>query len=70
MRLLLVEDDRGAAGFLRSGLEAEHYQLEIATDGPGFSVDENPDALGSGLQLPPWLEGRREAIEGQLAPLG
>ncbi len=33
MRLLLVEDDRGSAGFLRSGLEAEHYQLEIATDG-------------------------------------
>jgi DNA-binding response OmpR family regulator len=33
MRLLLVEDDRGAAGFLRSGLEAEHYQLEVAMDG-------------------------------------
>ena len=33
MRLLLVEDDRGVAGFLRSGLEAEHYQLEVATDG-------------------------------------
>jgi DNA-binding response OmpR family regulator len=33
MRLLLVEDDRGAAGFLRSGLEAERYQLEVAADG-------------------------------------
>ena len=33
MRLLLVEDDRGAAGFLRSGLEAEHYQPAVATDG-------------------------------------
>jgi glyoxalase family protein len=43
--------------------------LEIATDGPGFSVDEAPGTLGEALQLPPWLEKRREEIEGSLAPL-
>ncbi len=41
MRLLLVEDDRSAAGFLRSGLEAEHFQLEVTSDGQ--------DALELGL---------------------
>ncbi|MEX2466858.1 MAG: VOC family protein, partial [Gemmatimonadota bacterium] len=44
--------------------------LEIATDGPGFTIDEDPDALGSGLMLPAWLEPRRETIEEQLTPLG
>lgn len=44
--------------------------LEIATDGPGFAVDEPQRALGSGLKLPPWLEERREDIETSLVPLG
>jgi glyoxalase family protein len=44
--------------------------LEIATDGPGFAVDEPAGALGSALKLPPWLEGHRSAIEGALVPLG
>lgn len=43
--------------------------LEIATDGPGFAVDEEPAALGSELRLPPWLEGEREAIRRELQPL-
>lgn len=43
--------------------------LEIATDGPGFAVDEDPDALGSSLQLPDWLEPDREKIQGLLPPL-
>jgi glyoxalase family protein len=38
--------------------------FEIATDGPGFFVDE-PE-LGSGLRLPPWLEPLRESIERRL----
>lgn len=42
---------------------------EIATDGPGFAVDEEPEALGTGLRLPPWLEERRAAIERRLGPL-
>jgi glyoxalase family protein len=43
--------------------------LEIATDGPGFVVDEDPRSLGRSLQLPPWLEDRREEIRGRLTPL-
>jgi len=43
--------------------------LEIATDGPGFAVDEAPATLGQELKLPEWLEGRREGIELALTPL-
>lgn len=44
--------------------------LEIATDGPGFLVDESQESLGSELRLPAWLEPRREEILSSLAPLG
>jgi glyoxalase family protein len=44
--------------------------LEIATDGPGFAVDEAGEELGSALMLPAWLEPRREVIAAGLAPLG
>src|SRR5699024_6459276 len=40
--------------------------FEIATDGPGFAVDEDPDKLGEKLILAPWLESRRKEIEAQL----
>lgn len=43
--------------------------LEIATDGPGFAIDEAPDHLGEALKLPGWLESRRPAIERTLVPL-
>ncbi|MCU1339537.1 MAG: Glyoxalase/bleomycin resistance protein/dioxygenase [Bryobacterales bacterium] len=43
--------------------------FEIATDGPGFLIDEPADALGSSLRLPPWLESTRESIEARLSPL-
>lgn len=39
---------------------------EIATDGPGFSVDEDPGHLGESLVLPPFLEENRRAIEAAL----
>lgn len=42
---------------------------EIATDGPGFAADEPLESLGERLSLPPFLEARRAAIEGGLAPL-
>ncbi len=42
---------------------------EIATDGPGFSVDEPVFELGSVLALPPWLETSRQQIEESLTPL-
>jgi glyoxalase family protein len=36
--------------------------FEIATDGPGFAVDEDPDTLGEAVALPPFLEPEREKI--------
>ena len=43
--------------------------FEIATDPPGFAVDESPDSLGRALKLPPFLEDRRAAIEAALPKL-
>lgn len=43
--------------------------FEIATDPPGFAVDEPPDQLGTRLQLPPQYEDRRAALEATLPPL-
>lgn len=43
--------------------------FEIATDPPGFTVDEPPERLGTGLMLPDWLEPRRGEIERALPPL-
>lgn len=43
--------------------------FEIATDGPGFAVDEPSAALGERLVLPPWLEPQRERIEAVLPAL-
>jgi glyoxalase family protein len=43
--------------------------FEIATDGPGFAIDEDPEELGRDLILPPFLEGRRQQIEAGLIPL-
>jgi glyoxalase family protein len=43
--------------------------FEIATDPPGFAVDERMDSLGNALKLPPFLEGRRAAIEAALPKL-
>lgn len=43
--------------------------FEIATDGPGFGVDEPNETLGESLVLPPWLEPHRGAIESKLPPI-
>ncbi len=43
--------------------------FEIATDGPGFAVDEDAETLGENLALPPFLEHRRNEIEAGLVPL-
>lgn len=43
--------------------------LELATDGPGFAVDEPMEHLGETLVLPPFLEARRAEIERGLTPL-
>lgn len=43
--------------------------FEIASDTPGFAVDEPFETMGEGLSLPPFLEPRREQIEAGLKPL-
>ena len=43
--------------------------FEIATDGPGFAVDEDPETLGEKVVLPPFLEHRREEILRGLKPI-
>jgi glyoxalase family protein len=43
--------------------------FEIATDAPGFAVDEPLLELGRSLKLPPWLEPDREQIAAALPPL-
>jgi glyoxalase family protein len=43
--------------------------FELATDGPGFAVDEAPERLGETLVLPPWLELHRAEIERRLPAL-
>lgn len=43
--------------------------FEVATNPPGFAVDEPLSALGTALKLPPWEEARRAAIESLLPPV-
>jgi len=41
--------------------------FEIATEPPGFMLDEKLDELGTHLRLPPWMESSRSQIE-QILP--
>ncbi|MDO5647780.1 ring-cleaving dioxygenase [Paracoccus sp. (in: a-proteobacteria)] len=43
--------------------------IELATDGPGFDVDEPREVMGQSLSLPPFLEHKRDAITARLKPL-
>ena len=43
--------------------------FEIATDGPGFTVDEAAESLGSSLSLPPWFNVRRDKLDVTLPPI-
>ena len=43
--------------------------FEIATDDPGFTVDEAKETLGKKIMLPPWYEKHRAEIEAQLPAL-
>jgi catechol 2,3-dioxygenase-like lactoylglutathione lyase family enzyme len=43
--------------------------FEIATEPPGFTLDEKAEELGSHLQLPPWMESARSQIEKILPPI-
>lgn len=71
----------GAAGFRVSPVMDRSYfhsiyfreqggvLFEIATDTPGFMIDESKDSLGESLKLPEWYEINRAEIEASLAPL-
>lgn len=71
----------GRVGMPNSGLVDRYYfrslyfrisngiLFELATDEPGFTVDEPLETLGEGLALPPFLEPRRAAIEAGLKPI-
>ena len=50
-------------------LEPGGVLFELATDGPGFTADEDVESLGEKLVLPPWLESQRRDIEAALPPL-
>jgi DNA-binding response OmpR family regulator len=55
MRILIVEDDTALASFLKKGLEAEHYAVDVAPDGEeaGFAVTESDyDLVALDLNLP------------------
>ncbi len=74
--------ERSARAGLRTSGEVERYYFtslyfrepngvlfEIATDGPGFDVDEPLETLGEHLALPPFLEPKRAQIEAGLKPI-
>ncbi len=43
--------------------------FEMATDTPGFLIDEPAESLGEALRIPEWYERQRTAIEARLLPL-
>jgi glyoxalase family protein len=43
--------------------------FELATDPPGFGLDEPAETLGEALRIPTWFEPQRAAIEARLAPI-
>jgi glyoxalase family protein len=43
--------------------------FELATRGPGFTIDEPEETLGTALRLPPQYEPHRAAIEANLEPV-
>lgn len=69
------------AGLHNSGIIDRHYfqsiyfrepggvLFELATKGPGFTVDGPAADFGRRIILPPWLEGRRAELEANLMPL-
>lgn len=78
---LLVWAARLAAAGLRHSGEIDRFWFrslyvrepggilfELATDGPGFAIDEPAERLGTRLVLPPFLEPQRAAIEAALPP--
>jgi hypothetical protein len=51
------------------GYLLQRVLFEIATDTPGFTVDETEEELGNRLKLPSWFESSREDFERALPAL-
>lgn len=49
--------------------DPDGHVVELATNGPGFMVDESFETLGQNLMLPPWLETQRDQLEKVLTPI-
>lgn len=49
--------------------DPDGHIVELATNGPGFAVDEDVNELGTHLMLPAWYEANRGDIEGALRPI-
>lgn len=49
--------------------ESNGLVIEVATDGPGFTVDEDITTMGNELELPPFLAHRRDEIISKLTPI-
>lgn len=74
------QDELFASGFRTTTFRDRHYfksiyfrehgaiLFEMATDPPGFMVDESFEELGTGLKLPPQYEPVRDQIESVLLP--
>ncbi|GKV56325.1 glyoxalase [Sporosarcina sp. NCCP-2222] len=79
--LAYYDEQVRARGFHSSGIvdrfyfkslyfrESNGILFEIATDGPGFTIDGPIETLGEKLDLPPFLEERRHEIEQKLQPI-
>lgn len=55
MRILVIEDDAALASYIRKGLQAEHYAVDVALDGEQGSfmaTDLDFDLLVLDLNLP------------------
>jgi glyoxalase family protein len=52
-----------------SGGSIARFTHEIATDVPGFAIDEDEAHLGELLKLPDWAEKSRSQIEAALIPV-
>nr|WP_309101394.1 ring-cleaving dioxygenase [Fredinandcohnia onubensis] len=79
--LIFWDEQVRARGFHSSGVVDRFYfkslyfrdsngiLFEIATDGPGFTIDGDVETLGEKLDLPPFLEDSRVEIEKNLKPI-
>lgn len=61
-----IATERDGAIYFR---EPSGVLFEIATDAPGFLIDEAVESRGAALRLPPQFEARRAPIEARLRPL-